>query len=474
MDQLVNIQTQPVDFVSFWNQFEADLLYNALRQLSSDIRRLHRTKWLDGNIINKSPLTVVTFPSEEKFVKDITEKIIKIKSLENYLIIFNDEQEILKQPVLANCQEICRWPCTPNELKLRLLRLSKNLDDKCGSSSLTRDISSENWVNFNLVGKSSNFRSVTLMIEQAARCDATVFIEGETGTGKEMSARAIHYQSDRKDCPFMPVNCGAIPDNLLENELFGHEKGAYTDAKEFQLGLINQADGGTLFLDEIEALSPKGQVTLLRFLEEGKIKPLGSKQFIDVNVRIIAASNVKLEKLVEEQGFRIDLMYRLNLLQIALPPLRERSTDIEILATFFMQKFCNQYNFPHKSLSVETLDWMMRHSWPGNVRELENFIHRQFLLNNESQVILKENSCEIKDRRLKYDRRINFDSYYSFSDAKTKVVERFERHYLIELMIKTRGNVSKAARIARKERRALGRLLAKNGIKPENFRYDVI
>ncbi len=195
------------------------------------------------------------------------------------------------------------------------------------------------WKNLNLIGHSSIFLDTLLFINKASDCDAPVLIEGETGCGKEVAARAIHYLGCRKDFPFIPMNCGAIPDQLIENELFGHEKGAYTDAKQSQAGLTEQADGGTLFLDEIEALSTKGQVTLLRFIEDNVIRPLGATKSRKVNVRIIAASNVCLSELVAKGLFRQDLLFRLNLLHLNLPPLRNRKGDIQSLAEHFMQKY---------------------------------------------------------------------------------------------------------------------------------------
>ncbi|MCP4452718.1 MAG: AAA domain-containing protein, partial [Planctomycetes bacterium] len=210
----------------------------------------------------------------------------------------------------------------------------------------------------NLVGESDNFRKVIDDTRKYSKCDAPVLILGETGTGKEMFARAVHYVGSATDKPFVAVNCGALPDSLIENELFGHVKGAYTDARHSQCGLVEQAQGGTLFLDEIEALSHKGQVALLRFLHDYEYRPLGSRQTRQARLRLITATNEPLERLIEQGVFRKDLFYRINILSLALPPLRERAGDIRLLAQHFVAKYREYYAQYDKYLDLDTLDWM--------------------------------------------------------------------------------------------------------------------
>jgi DNA-binding NtrC family response regulator len=333
------------------------------------------------------------------------------------------------------------------------------------------------WKNLNLIGQSSIFIDTLSFIKKTSDCNVPVLIEGETGCGKEVAARAIHYLGCRKDFPFVPMNCGAIPDQLIENELFGHEKGAYTDAKQSQVGLTEQADGGTLFLDEIEALSPKGQVALLRFIEDNMIRPLGATKSRKVNVRIIAASNVCLSELVAKGLFRQDLLFRLNLLHLNLPPLRKRKTDIQPLAEHFMQKYRCQYQQPEKKFHPNTVAWMNNYYWPGNVRELENFVHRSFLLSQDVTIIQAdiyndEDAQSYSRRRKLFERRQSFKFDASFNEAKNHAIAHFEQNYLTWLISSFKGNVTQAADIAQKERRSLGKLLKKHAINPNQYRSN--
>jgi formate hydrogenlyase transcriptional activator len=217
-------------------------------------------------------------------------------------------------------------------------------------------------------------------VETVAPTDSTVLILGETGSGKELIARAIHNRSKRKGRPLVKVNCGAIPTGLVESELFGHMKGAFTGALERRTGRFELADGGSLFLDEVSELPLDTQVKLLRVLQEHEFEPLGSSRTIKVNVRIIAASNRDLEKAVHEGRFRADLFYRLNVLPLTLPPLRERRADIPVLTSFFVERFSRQFGKPITGISQDTMDVLSRYVWPGNIRELQNVIERAVVL----------------------------------------------------------------------------------------------
>ncbi|MCJ7603253.1 MAG: sigma-54 dependent transcriptional regulator [Desulfobulbaceae bacterium] len=324
----------------------------------------------------------------------------------------------------------------------------------------------EEFIGLNMIGNSPPFLHVLRQIKKIARYEAPVLIEGETGTGKEVAARAIHYLSERRDYPFIPVNCGAIPDNLLENELFGHEKGAFTDAKTGQEGLIRQAEGGTLFLDEVEVFSPKGQIVLLRFLQDQQYRPLGSSLTRRADVRIIAASNVTLSDMTDKGAFRQDLLYRLNIMLLKMPSLSQRTGDIEMLAKHFLDRYKLQYGLPGKVLHPETIQWMLSYHWPGNVRELKNMILRELLLTNGPSIKLKKSDLVYKDRRknMLFDRRNNLFADVSFNEAKTQIISQFEKKYLEWLINETNGNVTQAAKLAGKERRAFGKLLKKYGI----------
>jgi two-component system response regulator GlrR len=314
----------------------------------------------------------------------------------------------------------------------------------------------------NMVGRSAAFLHVERLISKIATYDTAILIEGETGTGKELAARSIHYRSARRGMPFVPVNCGAIPDSLVENELFGHRRGAFTGASDSRQGLIAQAEGGTLFLDEVDALSPKAQVTLLRFIQDQEYRPLGCAHAESGNVRIIAASNANLLKLAETGEFRADLLFRLKILSVELPPVRERHGDVELLAKHYLQKFSQKYGKPVKSLHPDTLAWMNTYDWPGNVRELEHLIHREFLLSDGPTISLHCESGEM-DRRRRPDRRgVNLEA--GFGVAKTLAIAEFEKRFLTQLLSLSDGNVTRAAKLAGKERRALGKLLKKHGL----------
>jgi two-component system response regulator GlrR len=310
-----------------------------------------------------------------------------------------------------------------------------------------------------LIGESAAFQNVLALIHKIAQVDATVLCQGETGTGKELAARAIHYLGARRDYPFIPVNCGALPDTLIENELYGHERGAYTDAREARAGLISQAQGGTLFLDEVENLSPRGQVVLLRFLQDHDYKPVGAGAVRHANVRVIAAANVDLHPMADNGAFRRDLLFRLNILAVNLPPLRERREDIVPLAEAFIERFGAQYQRPPKRMHRETIEFLESHAWPGNVRELENLIHREMLLNDSSVIHIKKPSGCAK-------------SAGNFKEAKAQAIAQFERAYVSKLLIQTQGNISLAAKLAGKERSAFGKLVKKHGLERSRFSRD--
>jgi two-component system, NtrC family, response regulator GlrR len=320
-----------------------------------------------------------------------------------------------------------------------------------------------------MVGMSPTFNESVRRIGRIALCDASVLIEGETGSGKEMAARAIHYLGTQRDRPFIPVNCGAIPDSLIEAEFFGHGRGAFTDAREARRGMIAQANGGTLFLDEIDALSTKAQVSLLRFLQDQKYRPVGLDIELKANVRIIAATNKSLSELATSDRFRPDLLYRLNILYLRIPSLREREGDAELLAQHFLRHFAKKYKLSNKHLSQEGLHWIRQYSWPGNVRELENAVHREVLMSEDPEVtfdtVMHESEFHANLGTTQKEELAASD----FQTSKKKVIHEFERAYLMQVLERARGNVSAAARIANKERRALGKLLKKHGISREHF-----
>ena len=324
------------------------------------------------------------------------------------------------------------------------------------------------------IGRSPLMVAAIELIRRIARTEATVLIEGETGTGKELAARAIHYLGARRDYPFVPVNCGALPEGLIENELFGHRRGAFTGAQAESPGLMRLAHRGTLFLDEIDSLPAKAQVVLLRFLQDRKFRPLGARAEEEADVRIIAASNARLGDLVARQEFRADLFFRLRIMSVTLPPLRERVGDVELLAAHFVRDCANLYGLPEKPLHPTSVEWLRSYGWPGNVRELENLIHREFLLSDSDCVTLSAvpsaNDPVAQENPLAQETAPVEHSVPTYSSARSQALEAFDRQYLADVLARTRGNVTRAAKMAGKERRALGKLIKRYAIQPASFR----
>ena len=307
-----------------------------------------------------------------------------------------------------------------------------------------------------IVGDDPAFTRVVQKIPALARSDAPVLITGETGTGKEICAQAIHHLSRRGNFPLIPVDCTGVPQQLFENEVFGHAQGAFTDARREQKGLAAMAAGGTLFLDEIDALDLGAQAKLLRFLQDGTYKPLGADRFIKSDVRVIAATNRNIEGLISSGEFRRDLYYRLNVLRLDLPPLRERHGDIPLLAQHFVSSLTPAGVKP-KSLSTAALQKLNCYDWPGNVRELLNAIQHALVFAEGSQIL----PCHIPVPVAAAEPE---KPHGRFRDARTRTIEAFERQYIQEMMRKHNGNVTQAAREAGKERRSFGRMIKKYGL----------
>ncbi len=332
-----------------------------------------------------------------------------------------------------------------------------------------------------ILGNSKAIKDLKENLGKISACDVNVLINGESGTGKELVARALHYLSDdRSRKPFIPVNCGAIPENLFENELFGHLKGAYTDASVQQYGLVKEAEGGTLFLDEIGTISPYIQTKLLRLIQEGEYRPLGSSKNIKANIRLVAATNEALQHLVENNTFREDLFYRLNVVPLHIPPLRERKGDIPLLIKHFLRKYSKEHNKKIKELPVEVMNVLVSYSWPGNIRELENKIQLMVVMSTSSDISAKEIQLAIREPISKEsviehinvvkEKTFNQSEIDTFNDARKKVYDLFEKSYLSQLLTLYKGDMVKAAEKAGKSRTALWNLLKKQNISPKQFR----
>ncbi len=313
----------------------------------------------------------------------------------------------------------------------------------------------------NIIGKSRKMQEVFYLITQVAKSNATVLLLGESGTGKELVANAIHYNSPRADKPFIKVNCAALPANLVEAELFGYEKGAFTGAAKSKEGKFELANKGTIFLDEIGSLAFDAQAKLLRVLQEKEVERLGGKTPKKVDVRLIAATNKDLAKAVEKREFREDLFYRLNVYPIYLPPLREREADILLLANYFLEKYSKQYGKDIRRISTPAIDALMQYHWPGNVRELENCMERAVLL-CEDQVIrtyhLPPTLQTAKDT----------NTYHTISLQ--EAVENLEIELITDALKETKGNIRKAAKSLQTTERILGYKIKKYNLEPKKFR----
>jgi len=309
---------------------------------------------------------------------------------------------------------------------------------------------------YGMIGHAKCMKNIFRFIERASTSDISVLICGESGTGKKVVAQAIHEHSQRKNNPFVVVNCGAIPDNLLDSELFGHEKGAFTGAHAQKRGKFELADTGTLFLDEIGELAPSLQVKLLRFLQDRRIERFGGTQAIELDVRIIAATNRDLKKDMENRLFREDLYYRLKVIPLEIPPLRERKEDIVPLAQHFLKKFCQEYRKPPITLSAEAEGALLMHRWPGNVRELENLISRSVVLS--PRAILKPSDLGLALDQISTDVNLKF--------AKKSI----EIDFIKKALHRNAGIVSRAARELGISRVNLYELLEKYNIRPREFK----
>jgi len=347
-------------------------------------------------------------------------------------------------------------PFDPEEL---LLQIEKAMENQRLVSEVERlgGLLRERYDFQNIIARSEKMRKVLELVSRIAGTDSTIYISGESGTGKEVIAKAIHLASKRGDKPFVDINCAAIPETLLESELFGHERGAFTDAKRSYQGLFAQSHQGTIFLDEIGDMSLSIQAKLLRVLQEKKFYPLGSGKPVEVDVRVIVATNRDLEVEVKNGSFREDLFYRIHVVPIDLPPLRERKEDIPLLAEHFLRKISQRMKKDIKGISAMAMQKLMLYDWPGNVRELENTIEHAVAI-TQHDVISEEIVLSTKDLPQK--------SLKPFKEA----VEEFKRGYVVRLLEFTKGNVSKAAELAGKCRADFHNLVKKHNLKPKDFK----
>ncbi len=353
-------------------------------------------------------------------------------------------------------------PFKVDEIKLIIRNAleKKNLEKE---NLLLKQVVQERYHFGNIVGQSPKMLELYRLLEKVAPTKTNILITGESGTGKELVAKAIHYNSPRKDKPFVTLNCGAIPESLIESELFGHMKGAFTDAVTTKKGLFEVADEGTIFLDEISELPLMMQVKLLRVIQDKEFKRVGGTEDIRVDVRIISATNKDLEEAVREKRFREDLFYRLNVIQIKLPPLRERKEDIPLLADHFLKKYCEELGKSITRISPEALQFLMNYDFPGNVRELQNIIERAVALETGSQLSLENLSSYLENQLPAKKGAFDIDLPEEGIDLE-KVVADLEKMLLLKALDRAKGVKKKAAELLRINFRSMRYRLDKYGL----------
>jgi DNA-binding NtrC family response regulator len=351
--------------------------------------------------------------------------------------------------------------------RCRLIRENLNLRAK---------ISEQNFF-ANFVGQTAPMRRLYDTIQALAHTNYTVLIRGQSGTGKELVARAIHDLSKRKSRPFLAVNCPAIPEQLLESELFGHKKGAFTGADTDYVGLFEEADGSTLLLDEIGDIPVTLQTKLLRVLQEQELRPLGGVKSKRINVRILASTNQDLEKKINERTFREDLFYRLNVVTVRTPTLRDIREDIPLLVDHFSKKFCAELEIPAKRFSPAATEDLMRRNWPGNIRELQNFVRRMLIFCRDEEIetmhihaVEHPGSSPVQSLVLQYA-NMTMEPYI---EARNRMLEQFTRSYVQNLLFTTNGNISKAAKTAGLSRVAVQKIMRRMGLHSPDFRTTVL
>jgi two-component system response regulator GlrR len=362
-------------------------------------------------------------------------------------------------------------PFEPRDL---LLQIERALEHRRLNSEVKRlkGLLEEKYNFDNIIARSAKMRSVLDIVARIAKLDSTVYLYGESGTGKELIAKAIHFASDRRDQPFVALNCAALPETLLESELFGHEKGAFTGALRSTKGLFTQAHGGTLFLDEIGDMPLATQSKLLRALQERQFYPVGGDSPVEVDVRVIVATNKDLQELVQRGLFRDDLFYRIHVIPIQLPPLRERKEDIVPLVDQFLTKFSQQMKKDVKGITPEVLKMMMLHDWPGNVRELENAIEYAVAM-TQKDVITEDCVLQAKSAGSEAPKGLSHQRYLNGDEALKPLKDArdaFEKDYLVQVLSMTEGNVTQAAKLAGKYRADLYDLLKKHDLSVESFK----
>ena len=406
-------------------------------------------------------------------VLDGMEAFLKIREIRNNLpVIFLTAYGSSDLAIKAMKKGAYDYLTKPFDLEELKVKVKKAIELKELTENAPKFEKDENrYISDEIVGNSPKMQEVFKQIGKVAESDATVLIRGESGTGKELVAKAIHHHSNRKNKPFIVVNCAAIPETLLESELFGHEKGAFTDAYARRIGKFEQAQDGTIFLDEIGDMSLNLQAKLLRILQEKTFSRVGGNETIVSNARVLAATNRNLEKLVETGEFREDLFYRLNVVTIWLPPLRERKEDIPLLADYFVAKYAEKYKKDVRGVSKEVLELFLDYDWPGNVRELENAVARGVIVTSAPLILIEDLPQTLRDKT-KQERQDEVKVEGQLEEENLnlpKLIEKIEKEAIIKALEKAEGNKTKAAQILGISRKSLfNKLRYYNLIKEED------
>jgi Nif-specific regulatory protein len=393
----------------------------------------------------KLPEASVTMDQLKKYAKDLAE-------------VYSSEKEKRSELKRAH-QQLIKYADALNKTFLDLKDKNIKLEEAYRELAKTHkrvvkenvDLKNQLERQYQIIGESSEIKKVIADAIKVADSNATVLIEGESGTGKELIARLIHKSGSRKDKPFVVVNCGAIPETLMEAELFGHEKGAFTGALFKKIGLFETAHGGTIFLDEIGEMSPALQVKFLRVLQEGTLNRIGSSKPTTVDVRVISATNKDLEKMTGEGGFREDLFYRINIVQLRIPPLRERRKDIKVLAEHFLDKFSAERGIREMQFSAEAMKAILSYDWPGNVRELENAIERAVVMGDGTKIM----ADDLPIRKTAVELEEGIEVGMTLKDAQ----DVFRKEFVKRTLTHTHGNRKKAAELMGIQRTYISKLI---------------
>ena len=370
--------------------------------------------------------------------------------------------------VKAGASDYLSYPIDPDEIKLVIENIEESII-KDSELDYLRDQSWKSDSSRTVRTNSPIMHSVFKQIQPVASTKTTVLLSGETGTGKGIIAKLIHQHSNRYHAQFISVHCGAIPDTLLESELFGHEKGAFTGAIRKKLGKFEIAKGGTIFLDEIGTITPPAQIKLLQVLQDGTFNRVGGEETIETDARIIAATNSDLKQMSDQGLFRKDLYYRINVFPIGIPSLKERIEDIPLLVDFFLEKLRSKFQKNIKSLHSQVSAALQAYAWPGNIRELENLLERAFILETSAMLTPESFPSELFDSQA-LTAVVSVDSSISLSDARRKAIEDFERQYVKDLLSRNKGKINISAKDAGITTRQLHKLMSKHTIRKEDFK----